>query len=124
MNSIFRKIAAAIAFIIGAMAIFAGSQVVLGKLMDYYVIDWLPIYNLILGLISSFITAILIWKGSKFALAAAIGTLASHGTVMLVLQMSYREVVAPDSIKAMTVRIVVWLIVLILMIIQARKDKQ
>jgi len=124
MKSNLRKIAAVIAFIIGAMAIFAGSQVVLGKIMDYYVIDWLPIYNLIVGLISSFITAILIWKGGKFALPAAIGTFASHGIVMLVLLTAYREVVAPDSIKATTVRIVVWLIILTLMIIQARKDQQ
>ena len=122
MKSNFRKIAAALAFIIGAMAIFAGGQVVLGKIMDYYVIDWLPIYNLIAGLISSFITAILIWKGSKFAMPAAIITFASHGAVMLVLQTVYREVVAQDSIKAMTVRMVVWLIILTLMIIQSRKE--
>ena len=124
MSSIYRKIAAAIAFIIGAMAIFAGGQVLLGKIMDYYVIDWLPIYNLILGLISAFITAILIWKGSKFAMPVAVSTFASHGIVMLVLQTAYRDVVAPDSIKAMTVRLVVWLIILALMIVQDRKDKQ
>ena len=40
MNTKFRKIAAVIAFIIGAMSIFAGGQVVLlGKIMDYYVVD-------------------------------------------------------------------------------------
>lgn len=124
MNSTYRKIAAVLAFIIGAMAIFAGGQVLLGKVMDYYVIDWLPIYNLIAGLVSSFITAILIWKGSKYAMSAAIGIFAVHGTVMLVLQIAYQEVVAPDSIKAMTVRLVVWLIILSLMIIQAQKNKK
>ena len=124
MNSIYRKIAAAIAFAIGAMSIFAGSQVVLGKVMDYYVIDWLPIYNLIVGLISVFITAILIWRGSKFAMPAAIATFVSHSAVMLVLQIAYKDVVAPDSIKATTVRIVLWAIILILMLLQSRKDKQ
>lgn len=124
MNSIYRKTAAVLAFIIGAMAIYAGGQVLLGQVMDYYVIDWLPIYNFSAGLISSFITAILIWKGSKYAMTAAIGTFAIHGTVMLVLQTVYREVVAPDSIKAMTVRLVVWLIILILMIVQSRKYKK
>ena len=124
MSSIYRKIAAVIAFAIGAMSIFAGSQVVLGKIMDYYVIDWLPIYNLIVGLITVFITAILIWKGSKFAMPAAIATFVSHSAVMLVLQIAYRDVVAPDSIKATTVRIVLWAIILTLMIIQSRKDKQ
>jgi hypothetical protein len=120
MNLIYRKIAAVLAFIIGAMAIFAGGQVLLGKVMDYYVIDWLPIYNFSAGLVSSFITAILIWKGSKYAMSAAISTFAIHGTVMLVLQIAYREVVASDSIKAMTVRLVVWLIILSLMIVQVR----
>jgi len=124
MSSIYRKIAAVIAFAIGAMSIFAGGQVMLGKVMDYYVIDWLPIYNLIVGLISVFITAILIWKGSKFAMPAAIATFVSHSAVMVVLQIAYQDVVAPDSIKATTVRIVLWAIILTLMIIQSRKDKQ
>jgi cell shape-determining protein MreD len=124
MSSIYRKIAVVIAFAIGAMSIFAGSQVVLGKVMDYYVIDWLPIYNLIVGLISVFITSILIWKGSKFAMPAAIATFVSHSAVMLVLQIAYRDVVAPDSIKATTVRMVLWAIILTLMLLQSRKDKQ
>ena len=124
MNSIYRKIAAALAFIIGAMAIFAGGQVILGKIMDYYVIDWLPIYNVIAGLISSFVISILIWKNSKASLPAAIGMFTSHGIVMLVLLTAYRDLVASDSIKAMTVRLVVWLVILILMVIQAQKSKK
>jgi len=124
MKSTYQKIAAVLAFIIGAMAIFAGGEVLLGKVMDYYVIDWLPIYNLIAGLVSSFVTAILIWKGSKYATSAAVGIFAVHGIVMLVLQTAYRDLVAPDSIKAMTVRLVVWLIILTLMIVQARKNKE
>jgi len=124
MNTVYRTTAAVLAFTIGAMAIFAGGQVMLGKIMDYYVLDWLPIYNVIAGLLSAFLTAILTWKGSKFAMPAAIATLLSHATVMVILQTAYHDVVAPDSIKAMTVRIVAWLIILSLMIIQARKDKQ
>ena len=124
MSSIYRKIAAVIAFAIGAMSIFAGGQVILGKVMDYYVIDWLPIYNFIVGLISVFITSILIWKGSKFAMPAAIATFVSHSAVMVVLQIAYQDVVAPESSKATTVRIVLWAIILTLMIIQSRKDKQ
>ncbi len=123
MKSGYRKFAAFLTFIIGVMAIFAGGQVVLGKVMDYYVIDWLPIYNLIAGLISALITSVLVWKGSKYAMPAALGTFASHGIVMVVLQTAYRAVVAPDSIKAMIVRIIVWIIILALMMIQARKDK-
>ncbi|KAA3644192.1 MAG: hypothetical protein DWQ07_18965 [Chloroflexi bacterium] len=123
MNTKLSKTAAGLAFIIGAMAIFAGGQVVLGKIMDYYVIDWLPIYNLIVGLISVFFTAVTIWKDSKIAMPAAIATFISHTTVMLVLQTAYRDVVAPDSIIAMTVRMIVWLSILILLTFQRTRIK-
>jgi len=122
MNSKLRKTAAVLSFIIGAMAIFAGGQVMLGKIMDYYVIDWLPIYNFIVGIISVF-ASIIIWKGSKIVMPVAIAILASNVTVMLVLLTAYRDVVAPDSIKAMTVRIVAWIIILVLIIMQAHRDK-
>jgi hypothetical protein len=123
MNNKLRKTAAVIAFIMGVMAIFAGGQVVLlGKIMDYYVIDWLPIYNFIVGIFSVF-AAIIIWKGSKIVMPVAIAILASHVTVMLVLLTAYRDVVAQDSIMAMTVRIVAWIIIIVLVIIQARRDK-
>ena len=123
MNSLLTKIAAVLAVIIGGMAIFAGGQVVAGNPVDYYVIDWLPIYNLTVGLITVFFTAVVIWKGSKIALPAAIATLTSHTAVMVIIQTAYRDVVAPDSIRAMTIRIGAWLIILTLMIAQARKDK-
>ena len=123
MNTIYRKIAAVLAFIIGAMAIFAGGQVVLlGKVMDYYVIDWLPVYNLILGVLSAFVTSILIWKNHKFALPAVIATLVAHSAVMLILLTAYKGVVAPDSIRAMTVRIVFWVIILGLALFQNKRE--
>jgi len=125
MNTKLRKIAAAIALLIGAITIFAGGQVVLlGKVMDYYVIDWLPVYNLIVGIISVFVTAILIWKGSRVALPAAVATLIAHSIVMVVLQAAYRDMVASESIKATTVRIILWLIIVTLMLIQARQDRR
>jgi hypothetical protein len=46
------KVAAGLAFIIGAMAIFAGGQVLLGRDPGYYVIGWLPIYNFVMGVLS------------------------------------------------------------------------
>ena len=124
MDTIYRKIAAVLAFIIGAMAIFAGGQVVLlGKVMDYYVIDWLPIYNLTVGLITVFFTSIVIWKNNKLAMPFTIGTLAVHSAVMVILLTAYQGVVASDSIRAMTVRIIAWGIILVLMLVQSKKDK-
>ena len=116
-----RKIASVLAFIIGAMAIFAGGQVVLlGKVMDYYVIDWLPVYNLTVGLLTFFVTAVLIWKKSPAYLNAAYLTLAAHVSIILFLLTAYKGVVASDSIQAMTVRIIVWVIITALLLV----DKQ
>ncbi len=121
MNKTFAKIAAVLAFIIGAMAIFAGGKVLVGNQPDYYVINWLPLVNYSIGLITFLITAVLIWKNSKYALTATIATLAMHTTVMLVLQTAFRDVVASDSIQATTIRMIVWVVILILVLLQRRR---
>ena len=118
------KIASILALYIGAMAIFAGGQVVLlGKTMNYHVLAWLPVYNLIFGLLTVFITTILVWKNSRFSLAAVMASITTHFTVMMLLQTNYRAVVAPDSIRAMAIRLGVWLVILALVVVQERKDK-
>ena len=121
MKNNYQKIAAILAFIIGAMAVFAGGQALLGKDMGYYVINWLLLYNYTAGLLTVFITAFLIWTHSRFAMPAALGTFGLHALVMLLLQTAYRGVVAPDSLRAMTVRLVAWGIILGLMFLQRRK---
>lgn len=117
------KIAAILAFIIGAMAVFAGGQVLLGKLPDYYVINWLPVYNYTVGILTIFVTVILIWTRHRLALPVAIATFGVHTLVMLAIQTAYRDVVATDSIMAMTIRITFWIIILALMYFQSRKTK-
>jgi hypothetical protein len=124
MKSIFMKIAAVLAFIIGAMAVFAGAQVLLGNDPGYYVINWVPVYNYTAGILTVFITAILIWRGSKLAWFAAITTFSLHTLVMIILQTVHRDVVAVDSIRAMTIRMIAWAIILLLMFAQSQKDKK
>ena len=124
MKSIFTKIAAILAFIIGAMAVFAGLQVLLGNDPGYYVINWLPIYNYTAGVLTVFITAILIWQRRKLAGFAAIAPFSVHTLVMVIIQTAYRDVVAVDSIRAMTIRMLAWAIILGLMYAQTRKDKK
>lgn len=123
MKTNFNKFASILAFIIGGMAVFAGGQALLGKDPGYYVINWLLLYNYTVGFLTVFITAVLIWSGHKFALPAAIGTFSIHALVMLILQTAYQGVVAPDSIRAMTVRLIVWIIILGLMAVQLRRSK-
>ena len=121
MNKSLYRIAAVLAFIIGAMAIFAGGQVLLGKDPGYYVINWLPVYNFIVGVLSVFVIALLIWKRSTYAIPAAVATLSLHTLVMLTILIGYGDVVAKDSIVAMTIRITVWLIILGLLFYGSRQ---
>lgn len=119
------KIASVLAFFIGVMAVFAGGQVVLlNKAIDYYVIAWLPVYNLVFGLLTVFLTTILLWKNSRLSLGAVVSSITSHFIVMMLLQTNYRSVVAPDSIRAMVIRLGFWFVILALVIIQTRKDKE
>lgn len=124
MKLIFTKIAAVLAFIIGGMAVFAGLDVLLGNDPGYYVINWLPVYNYTAGILTVFISAILIWRGGKLGWFTAIATFAAHTLVMLILQTAYNDVVAVDSIRAMTIRMIVWTIILGLMFIQSLKNKK
>jgi hypothetical protein len=121
MKANLSKIAAILALMIGTMAIFAGGRVLLGTDPGYYVIDWLPVYNFTVGLITVLVTAVLIWRKSRHARPAVGATFAAHALVMLTLLTIYRDVVAPDSLVAMTVRIVVWLVILTLMIVAGKK---
>ena len=121
MNISFNKIASIIAFIIGGMAIFAGGKVLLGNDPGYYVINWLPVYNYTIGILTVFLTAPLIWTKTDLPKSAAVSTFSLHAAVMLVLQTTYGGVVAPDSIQAMTTQINVWVIILGLMFFRSRK---
>lgn len=123
MKTILSKIAAILAFIIGGMAIVAGGKVLLGEDPGYYVINWVPVYNYTVGILTVFVTAILIWARSRPSLPAAIATLSFHGLVLLILQAAYSSVVATESIRAMTIRLAVWIIILGLMFAQSRVQK-
>jgi hypothetical protein len=119
------RIAGVLSFVIGAMAIVAGSQVLFfGKEMGYHVISWLPSYNFAMGLVTLFVTTILIWKMSRLALPAAVVTFLAHLTVMLVLLVGYRNVAARESLTAMSVRLVVWGIILSLLFFQRKRRRQ
>jgi hypothetical protein len=123
MNTTLNKIASILAFVIGGMAIFAGAKPLLGNNPGYYVINWLPLYNYTIGVLTVFVTTILIWANSKIAMPAAIVTFSVNVAVILILQTAYRGIVAPDSIQAMTIRLIVWAVVLGLMFFQARKNR-
>jgi len=115
------RMAAGLALVIGIMAMFAGGQVLLGRVPDYYVIDWLPIYNLALGVVSALVASVLIWRDSRLALPTSLTIFGLHAVVMLILLTAYRQVVAVDSLRAMSIRLVAWTIILILLLAAQRK---
>ena len=122
MNRTLNKAASILAFVIGTMAVFAGGQVLIGKDPGYYVIDWLPLYNYTIGILTVFITAFLIWTNNKLALPAAVVTFVIHAIIMLILQTAYQEVVAMDSVVAMMIRLATWLVILTLIFLSLRKS--
>jgi len=122
MNTIKTKIAAVLAFLVGAMSIVAGGRAMQGWDPGYLVLNWLPVYNFSMGFLSV-IVAILIWKNNRYAKPAAIGVLGAHVIVELLLLTQIFGASATTSVYAMLFRIVVWLIVLGLMFPQAQKNK-
>ena len=122
MNTTLNKIASSLAFLIGGIAVIAGGMVLLGQDTEYFVINWLLLYNYTVGVLTVFITAILIWTNNKHAMPAAISTFSAHAGVMLILLTAYRGVVSTHSLEDMTIRVIAWLIILTLMFFQSRRQ--
>jgi hypothetical protein len=122
MKTTFNKIASVLAFLVGGLSIFAGALTMTGWEPGYFVLNWLPVYNFILGVLTVFIPSILIWRNSKYAMPAAIATFGIHAIVTLLLLTVFRDTVAANSIGAMIFRLVTWLIILALMFTQSRRQ--
>jgi hypothetical protein len=124
MKLSFTRIAAVLAFIVGALAVIAGGQVLLGRNPGYRVIGWLPLYNFIMGILTVTVTSLLLWRGSKFALPVVLATLAANILVLIILQVAYGDAVAAASLGAMGFRVVVWLAIAGLLLAQRRQDRR
>jgi uncharacterized membrane protein HdeD (DUF308 family) len=110
---IMHKIAAALSFLIGIISVIAGSLVLLNyEVPDYTILNWLVIYNIILGIVSV-VAAILIWKYTESAKKLIAVILIFHTLVLAYLYFFSQEV-ALESIKAMGFRVSVWTVILLL----------
>lgn len=114
MNAILTKIPSILAFLVGAMSIFAGGMVMRGWKPGYSVLSWLPVYNVVIGLLT-LIPAYLLWVDNRYAWTASIVTFGVHTIVLLLLLATFRGQVAAQSIGAMSFRVVVWIIILALL---------
>lgn len=115
------RIAAALAFTLGAFSIVAGRQAATGWDPGYAVLGWLPLYNLAMGAWTVLVPAMLIWRGSRYAMPVSVATLALHAAVLAVLLSGALGVPATQSLLAMTVRVGVWLAVIGLLTVHSRR---
>ena len=91
------KAASVVALTIGAMAVVAGGQILLGKDLGYYVINWLPVYNYTVGVLTLLVTTVLLWTGHRLGWPISLATLGLHALVMLLIKAVYGKVVASES---------------------------
>ena len=107
------KIAASVALILGLMTIISGTRVLTGQIVPAYtVLPWLVYYNVFMGVIS-LIAGLLIWKEHGFAYRLSSLVASAHILVLTLLLIIFNTVVAPNSIKAMIFRSVIWIIIFI-----------
>ena len=112
MNNLY-KIASVLALLIGGMTIIAGSKVLLGiDTKNYTVLNWLVIYNVVFGFIS-ILVSYLLWKNNSVAKKAVKFILATHTLIAVYLYL-FSETVATESIKAMSFRVSIWIVIYLL----------
>jgi hypothetical protein len=122
MKTTLNRIAAFLAFTLGAMSVVAGWRAMQGWDPGYSILGWLPVYNLIMGILTVLIPAVLIWREHRFSMPAAIGTTSLHALVFLVLVTAFRGTVAAESVAAMLFCFGLWLVILGLMFLAWRKN--
>lgn len=122
MKRTFDRIAAVLALLSGVMGVVAGGGAMLGRVPGWTVIDWLPVFNFVVGVLATFVVAPLIWRGSRYALPAALVTLGANAAVVFVLQLALRDTVARQSMGAMLFRVVLWLAIVVLIFVQRRRN--
>ncbi len=103
-------LAAVIALLFGIATLFAGGRVLLGSDPGYVVFRPLLIYNTTMG-VAYLAAGVTIWLSSIRGRYAAGAILLLNIIVLVGITLAYRSgaAVAVDSLRAMTVRTVVWL---------------
>lgn len=115
-----QQIASILAFLVGVMSIVAGGMAIRGWQPKWDVINWLPIYNFVIGLFT-LISTYLLWFNHRYALIFSILTLSLHTIVLLLLFIVFRNTAAFQSIGAMSFRVAVWIVILALLYVRHTK---
>ena len=105
-----RGAATAVAIVFGVLTLFAGGRVLLGSDPGYVVFRPLLIYNTAMG-IAYVVAGALLLRSAKWGRQAAGAVFALNLLVLIGIVLVHRAggAVAVDSLRAMSVRTVVWL---------------
>lgn len=113
-------IATILAILIGILSIISGSMVLTGlRTVDYRILDWLVVYNVLLGIIS-ILGAYQIGKQHSKSKLMVMAILSLH-LLVLVYLFFFNDLVAIESIKAMVFRVGIWGVILLLVLIKYPK---
>lgn len=112
---VMQLLVAAIAVLFGVATLFAGGRVLLGSDPGYVVFRPLLIYNTIMG-VAYLAAGITIWRSLILGKYAAGTIFLLNILVLLGIILVYRSggAVAVDSLGAMTLRTVVWLVLFLI----------
>lgn len=108
--------AAVIGALFSAVSVWAGTRVLTGlDVPGYVVLPWLVLYNVAAGLFGVAVGAGL-WLVRRWAIAASSVLAAAHLSVLfaLIALRASGGVVANDSLGAMTLRAIVWVVIALL----------
>lgn len=105
-----RVLGSIVAILFGIVTIFAGGRVLLGADPGYVVFRPLLIYNTVMGVL--YVAAgVTLWYSARRGMQAAGAIFGLNLLVLIGIAIAYRsgDAVAVDSVRAMTLRTVVWL---------------
>jgi hypothetical protein len=116
-TSMSQRIASIVAVIFGVATLMAGGRVLLGADPGYIVFRPLLIFNVLMG-VAYIAAGVAIWRERRQGKYAA-GTVFGLNMIVLVaivILFSKGAAVAVDSVRAMTFRTAVWLVLLIVLL--------
>lgn len=111
---IFKIILILVAALFGLATIFAGTRALLGSDPGYIVFRPLLIYNTAMGVLY-LVAAFIVWKNLRQGMYVAAAIFILNLIVLITLYFLYTKgnTIAVDSLRAMSLRTVVWLVLFI-----------
>ena len=118
-----RKVLALVAVLFGVVTIFAGSRVLIGSDPGYVVFLPLLVYNTVMGFIYIGV-GVVAWRDIHYGKNGAAIVFALNLLVLAAIWLLYNSggAVAIDSLRAMTMRTVIWLLLFMGLFWLCRRD--